>query len=43
MHRTVSLMSMMPRVWLPGPYTVSGWPMTAWMTNRFSTVPNTAS
>ena len=43
MQRTVSRMSIMPRVWPPAPYTVSGWPMTAWMANRFSTVPNTAS
>ena len=27
----------------PLPYTVSGWPITAWMTKRLSTVPNTAS
>ena len=32
-----------PRVWLPLPYTVSGWPMTAWTQNRLSAVPNDSS
>ena len=43
MHSTVSRMSIRPLIWLPVPYTVSGSPSTAWMTNRLSTVPNTLS
>ncbi len=42
-QRTVSRMSIIPRVCPPVPYTVSGCPSTAWITNRFKTVPNTAS
>ena len=43
MHSTVSTMLIRPRVCEPLPYTLRGCPRTAWMINRLSTVPNTAS
>ena len=43
MHCAVSRMSISPRVCPPSPYTVNGCPSAARITNRLSTVPNTAS